>query len=223
MVKTIACALSETLPSTVSFDDLISEGMIGLIQAVDRFDESRNDCIQRFAEKRIRGAMLDYLRTLDWASRDTRRMINRINDARVALKSAGLDQSDEAITEAAGVTMRDYRLFGSLGESAHHSISPFDNGSREYQAPDRAQDPLRQLMDSKMRETITQVIEHLPRRFARILDLYYFGELTMKQVGEELNIHETRVSQLHSEALRRCRVQMMKRKLTAGKLFDSPP
>lgn len=221
LVKMIATDMAENIPPCVSVEDLVSEGTLGLLQAIDRYDQRRNDSIQAFARKRIRGAMLDFLRTIDWASRDTRRMLRRIEQARTRLTLNQIEQTDEAIAEAAGISVLAYRAIGGMINSAPASMSPANDDQREYQVADRARGPLHQAMDSRIRETIAGVLQHLPRRWARVLELYYFGELTMKQIGKELNVNESRVSQLHAHALEVCKEYLVKRQITPSRLIDS--
>jgi RNA polymerase sigma factor FliA len=209
LVRYVAKAIHERLPQHVPIDDLIQAGMIGLIQAVDNFDSTRKVPLRSYAKLRIRGAILDNLRDLDWSPRSLRAMARRI-EATVSNLAETLRRipDDEEVCEAMGMTLGEYQqVLGnikgleiarlSIGHDEEEGESPL-----EQEVPDfKTEDPLSAYLGSERRQVLADAMSQLSDRERQILSLYYFNELTMKQVGEMLGVGESRVSQIHTATL----------------------
>lgn len=208
-IKYLAYRMAFRLPSYLSAEDLISVGVIGLLDALDRYDPSREVLFKTYAEYRIRGAMLDEIRSLDWIPRSVRDRITALRKASDNLqRRLGRPPTDEEIAASLGLSVEELGDFLvrsqgavliSLGDLEIHDLSP-----RTLMAcladPD-AEDPLAALVHSDTRKTLAKAIEGLAEKERIVLTLYYYEELTMKEIGKVLSVTESRVSQLHSQAL----------------------
>jgi len=215
LVKYVVDKISATLPKTVDLDDLQSSAVIGLYDAWEKFDASRGTKFETYAVWRIRGAVLDELRALDWASRTTRRKARRVEEV-----SRGLDQklgraaSDVEIAAALGLDSQEFfRLSDEVQSAVHLSLErpqSHDDSSdvmglgEAIEAAD-AVDCLEVVELGEARGILLGAINHLPEQERLVVALYYYEELTLKEIGEILGISESRVSQVHTKAIRRLR------------------
>ncbi|HKT48406.1 MAG TPA: FliA/WhiG family RNA polymerase sigma factor [Candidatus Acidoferrales bacterium] len=217
-VRYIARRIHDRLPSHVPFDDLVHAGILGLIDAVDKFDPSKNVQLKSYARFRIRGAILDSLRQMDWSPRNLRRQARRIEDANRELSSVlGRSPTEAEIAARLGMALEDFQqLLGDLRGLDLGSLQgqSEESGGEDTQAaiatrPD--EDPFHLAFRSEVRSLLAQAIESLDDKERQVLGLYYLEELTMKEVGIILNIGESRVSQIHTAALIRLRSQLQGR------------
>ena len=216
-VQYIARRIHERLPAQVPLEDLVSAGVVGLIEALDRFDPNKNVQLKSFAKFRIRGAILDSLRDVDWGSRQLRRQGRRIEEAIGKLK-AELNRSPSEVEVAVEMGMEIDEFLHLLGELRGLNVGSIDEvGNDEKSAaedlaeyrPDAAsRDPYFLCHRSEMKALITDAVGGLDEKSRQVLALYYFDELTMKEVGLVLGVSESRVSQIHSMALLQIRAKL---------------
>jgi RNA polymerase sigma factor FliA len=214
-VRYIARRIHDRLPSHVQFDDLVHAGILGLIDAVDKFDPGKNVQLKSYARFRIRGAILDSLRQLDWSPRNLRRQARRIEEAHRELAALlGHAPSEPELATHLGLDLEEFqRLLGELRGldlGSFHGQSD-DNGGEEQLsgiAIRPEEDPFDVTLRSEIRTFLSQAIDELEDKERQVLALYYLEELTMKEVGMIMNIGESRVSQIHTAALIRLRVRL---------------
>src|SRR5262249_31860513 len=209
-VRLIARRIQERLPESVSLDDLVSTGVIGLISAIDNFDPRHNVKLKTYAEYKIRGAILDSLRGLDWAPRQKRRRAKQIEAAiSVAEQRLKRAPTEEDITRELGISIDEYHEW--LVE-----IRGLNVASLEYAGGDQGKDLLHYLPDggdlpsdalerSELERLLATTIEGIPAIERTVLSLYYKEELTLREIGQVVNLHESRISQLKSQAILRLR------------------
>ena len=215
-VKYIAKRIHDRLPSHVLLEDLIHAGILGLIEAIQRFDPARHVELKSYAKHRIHGAILDSLRDLDWSPRPLRRKARRIEEAQQRLRARlGYSPSESQLAEELGMDLDKFQhLLGELRGLDLRSLQSeaMEEGSeREVHNPTRtgaAEDPFSLCLRSEMTGLLAKAVEELPERERQLLALYYYEELTMKEAGAVLGIGEARVSQLHSAAIVRLRARM---------------
>ena len=216
-VRLIARRIHERLPECVSLDDLISTGIIGLISAIDRFDASHNVKLKTYAEYKIRGAILDSLRGLDWAPRQQRRRSRQI-EAAIATVEQRLQRNpnEEEIAAELGITMSEYHEW--LAEARGLNIgslesSPDDDGHNllRYISDGEENWPSRIVERAELERLLAQAIERMPYIERTVLTLYYHEELTLREISKVVDLHESRVSQLKSQAIMRLRSFLSKR------------
>ena len=215
-VRYIARRIHERLPRHVPLEDLVHAGVLGLIDALHKFDHSKHVQFGSYAKFRIRGAILDSLRELDWSPRDLRRKARRVEEAHNKLRSElGRNPSEPELAAELGMDLRGLQLL--LGEIDGLEIgslrvaSPRDGKEEdpcEYLPDDPEETPLLLCLRSEMKDLLTRAISDLPEKEKQVLALYYFEELTMKEVGAVLGVGESRVSQIHSMAVVRLRARM---------------
>ncbi|HYL93685.1 MAG TPA: FliA/WhiG family RNA polymerase sigma factor [Alphaproteobacteria bacterium] len=215
-VRYIARRVYERLPQHVPFDDLVQAGTVGLLDAVEKFDPTKNAQLKTYAKFRIRGAILDSLRDYDWAPRDLRRQARRVEDAQSKLRnSAGRTPGDDEVAQEMGLSLKQYYdLLGSLNGLTLGSLEGGSNQEDEQDelctyvpyAPEL--DPFFLCARGEMKEILTTALGELPQRERDVLVFYYYEELTLKEVGAILGVVESRVSQLRSSALVRLRAKM---------------
>lgn len=215
-VRYIARRIHERLPRHVPFEDLVHAGVVGLIDALQKFDRSKQVQFGSYAKFRIRGAILDSLREMDWGPRELRRKARRVEEAHRKL-SLELSRSP-AETEMAAeldMTLAEFQhLMGELDSLEIGSLrveSPWDGKEEDLcdYLPNAPEDtPFFRCLRSEMKEILARVIAELPEKEQEVLSLYYFEELTMKEVGCVLGIGESRVSQIHSLAVVRLRSRL---------------
>jgi len=213
-IRFTARRLAWRLPPGVSEDDLISAGVVGLLDALQRFQPGSVK-LKTYAEHRIRGAMLDELRAADTLPRNVRDRVNAMKSAHTRLEHAlGRLPEDHEVAEAIGVSLEEYhRILRDSGAGLHLRFEDLtgrggDDGPDGFleNVPDAdGKDPLSQLERSSMQEMLAGVIREIPEKERLVLSLYYWDELTMKEIGKVLGLTEGRVSQLHGQALLRCK------------------
>lgn len=216
-VRYIARRIHDRLPSHVPFDDLVHAGILGLIDAVDKFDPQKNVQLKSYARFRIRGAILDSLRELDWSPRHLRRKARLIEEATRELSSElGRSPTEAEIAAKLGVSLEEFQQL--LGD-----LRGLDIGSLQIEAGETGEelaalvaartedDPFHQAARTEMRAILADAIGTLDDKERQVLGLYYLEELTMKEVGLILDIGESRVSQIHTAALIRLRSQLQGR------------
>jgi RNA polymerase sigma factor for flagellar operon FliA len=211
-VRFIARKLHQTLPRHVELEDLISAGMVGLMEACNRFDARRHVQFKSYAQFRIRGAILDWLRTLDWGPRELRRKARAIAETtRILAQRLGRAPGEQEIAEAMEMELEELQqLTGELRSlelgslNAEHSKDEEDE-ELEYVPASAEEDPLFLCLAAESRQRLIDAIEELPEKERLVLTLYYYEELTMREIGLTLGVVESRVSQIHSGAVRRLR------------------
>lgn len=212
LVKRIAYHLLARLPASVLVDDLIQSGMIGLIEAAKNFDGSKGASFETFAGIRIRGAMLDEMRRGDWTPRSVHRNARLIAETIAELEAAyGRDIKDYEVAEKLNMSLDEYHHILS-DISSGRIIGIEDLGVSEdviISADDTGNDQLFDIQaNSAFQQDLVTTISNLPEREALVLSLYYNEELNLKEIGAVLNVSESRVSQIHSQALIRLKARM---------------
>jgi len=219
LVKFVAGRLGSGLPAHVDEGDLVSYGLLGLIGAIERYEPDRDVKFETYAISRIRGAIIDELRAMDWVPRSVRARARDIERAIAALE-AKLHRapSDEEISEKLGITTDE--LDESLTDISRSSIAALDelwtvsSGSGDQVALiDTIEDtsgpqPSHALDQTELREALGEAIARLPEREKLVITLYYYEELTLREIGEVLGVTESRVSQLHTKAILRLKARL---------------
>jgi RNA polymerase sigma factor FliA len=207
LVKAIAIRVHESLPVHVDLDDLVHAGVLGLIDAVEKFDAAKNVAFQSYAKHRIKGAILDSLRELDWASRDMRKRQKRMEAVTHDLSTRlGRTPTEAEVAQEMGVELdRWRRMVGELRNIGLVSATVVeDEQDRVQEFPDTLEDqPDRVCARRQLQSTLARAMEHLPVRYQKVVFLYYTNEMTMKEIGELLGVNESRVSQIHKTALKK--------------------
>ena len=213
LVKFIAGRMASGLPSHVEESDLISYGLLGLIGAIERFDTEREIKFETFAVARIKGAIIDELRSLDWVPRSVRARARQVEKAHSALE-AKLQRSptDEEMADKLELTVEEFQ--GVLLEIANSSVLALDDlwtfadpeGGSQVSILDTIQDPAAvdpesEAAASELKDRLADAIESLPERERLVIALYYYENLTLREIGEVLGVTESRVSQLHTKAV----------------------
>ena len=214
-VRYLARRIHERLPQHVELDDLVSAGVVGLIDAFSKFDHTKKVQFKSYAQFRVRGAILDSLRTLDWSPRELRRKGRAVEEAiRTTTQKLGRAPMEPEIAKEMGVSLPEYQaLLGELKGleiGSLHMERSEDSGDEElsYIPGPVEDDPLFRCLKGEMKQRLADAIEDLPEKERMVLTLYYFEELTMKEIGLTLGVVESRVSQIHSSAVVRLRVAL---------------
>ncbi|MGA2905606.1 MAG: FliA/WhiG family RNA polymerase sigma factor [Candidatus Korobacteraceae bacterium] len=215
-VKYIARRIHERLPQHVAFDDLLHAGIVGLIDALHKYDARKNVRFASYAKFRIRGAILDSLRDMDWSPRDLRRKARRLETVMQKLQTElGRSAGEPELAQAMGMTLEEFQhLLDELRglEVGSLQIELREDGREadlsESIAGPTDQDPLSLYMRVERKQMLAGAIAQLPPREQQVLALYYQEELTMKEVGAVLGVGESRVSQIHSVAVARLRATL---------------
>jgi RNA polymerase sigma factor for flagellar operon FliA len=214
LVKRLAHQMKAKLPPSVEVDDLIQAGMIGLLDAINRYEENHGAQFETYAVLRIRGAMLDELRSNDWMPRSTRQNMRKVEQAMAALQQQlGRPPSESEIAKSLKLSLGDYQ--DMLGDSGGHQLVYYEDFHDEdgndswldrYAVDD--DDPLRALLETDFRQAVIDAIDNLPPREKMLMGLYYEEELNLKEIGAVMGVSESRVSQLHSQAVGRLRTYL---------------
>lgn len=206
LVRRIAYHLCAKLPPSVEVDDLIQAGMIGLLEAANQFKSGRGATFETYAGIRIRGAMLDSLRRLDWTPRSVHRRAREVADAIREIESTtGAEAPATAIATKLGVSIDEYHQI--VQDSTMSYVSSLEDIEGNDPADEQV-DPLRSLVDSGFRAALASAIDGLPEREKLVMSLYYQDELNLKEIGLVLGVTESRVSQLHGQALSRLKARL---------------
>lgn len=215
LVRYLALRMSARLPAHVEVDDLVHDGIVGLLDALDRYDPERGVQFRTFAEPRIRGAILDGLRHKDWAPRSVRQGQRQLDEALRRMSVAGGCASEEQIAETMGLPLADYRsLLMDLNAGSILSIEDLPHGHDLTNGAGDAPDA--PFARSEMVRVLAEEVTALPLKERRVLELYYGEELNMKEVGSVLGVSESRVCQLHAQAAGRLRVPLAARLHATG-------
>jgi RNA polymerase sigma factor for flagellar operon FliA len=219
LVKYVAGRVSSSLPQTVDTSDLISYGIFGLIDAIEKFDMERGIKFETYAIARIKGAIIDELRAMDWVPRSVRSRAREFEAAYIALENQlKRVPSDDEIAAEMGVTPRELQAI--LTKLSYASVISFEDlwsgGSERDEHPDplgsiadeHADDPVDIFESSEIKEILAGAIERLPEREKTVIALYYYEGLTLKEIGSVLGVTESRVSQLHTKAVLRLRARV---------------
>jgi RNA polymerase sigma factor for flagellar operon FliA len=217
-VKLIARRIHERLPVSVSLDDLISTGVVGLIAAIDRYDASHDVKLKTYAEYKIRGAILDSLRGLDWAPRQQRKRAKQIEAAIAVLEQKHQRMpTEEEIAAHLGLSIPAYQEW--LSDARGLTLGSLENAGTE----DEGCDLLRYISDSdeqwpshiversQLEGLLAEAIDKMPQLEKTVLSLYYYEEMTLREIAKIVDLHESRISQLKSQAILRLRSFMQKR------------
>ena len=222
MVKYIANRIAINLPSSVDRDDIVSSGIIGLIKAVETFELERGFKFETYAGHKIRGAILDELRALDWVPRSVRQKSRDLQRVYAKLENQlGRIPYDDEVCEELEISVEEY-------EKMLSDVAPTTIISLEEALPDRGSDskdirlidtiedpgsenPLKQLGFAEVKQILKETIENLPEKEKLVVALYHFEELTLKEIGVVLDISESRVSQIHSKAILKLRAKLLQK------------
>jgi len=217
LVKKLAYQMKARLPPSVEVDDLVQAGMIGLLDAVNRYEETHGAQFETYAVQRIRGAMLDELRSSDWLPRSMRQNMRKIETAMTTLQQRlgrppketevaqqlklSLEAYQEMLADGGGHQLVYYEDFHDTSEGAHeHFLDRY--------CPESSDDPLQALMNSGFREAVIDAITALPEREKILMGLYYEQEMNLKEIGAVMGVSESRVCQLHGQAIARMRATL---------------
>jgi RNA polymerase sigma factor for flagellar operon FliA len=213
LVKYIALRLAPRLPGDISVDDLFNSGIIGLMDAIDKFDPSQQIQFKTYAKIRIKGAMLDEMRAMDWIPRSLRQKSSGLEHTFAALeKKLGRPPADEEVAGELGVSLDDY--FKLLDEIKSMSVLPMEildalqETQTEGQLGLHGENPLQSIYRQQIRQRLAEAISSLSKNEQLVLSLYYYEELTMKEIGVILGYTESRISQLHTKAVLRLRSRL---------------
>lgn len=219
-VRLIASRIHDRLPVSVCLEDLVSTGIVGLMSAIDGFDPRHNVKLRTYAEYRIRGAILDSLRGLDWAPRQRRRRFKQIEAAIAAAEQLlRRTPTEEEIAAQLNLSLAEYHEWlidipGLNLGSLQTSLSGDDDDRRDllrFVASDEEQWPLRLLERSELQKLLAEAISRMPDMEKTVLCFYYFEELTLREIAKIVHLHESRISQLKSQGVLRLRAYMLKR------------
>jgi RNA polymerase sigma factor for flagellar operon FliA len=221
MVKRLAHQMKAKLPPSVEVDDLIQAGMIGLLDAVNRYEETHGAQFETYAVQRIRGAMLDELRSSDWLPRSMRQNMRKIEVAMSALQQRlGRAPNESEVAKQLKLSLVEYQEL--LGEGGGHQLvyyEDFHDGEGNEHFLDRyctdgSDDPLQSLMNTGFRAAVIDAINALPDRERNLMGLYYEQEMNLKEIGAVMGVSESRVCQLHSQAVARLRASLREKAWT---------
>lgn len=223
MVKRLARHMMGRLPPNVDENDIVQAGMMGLLDAISRYDEAQSGQFEAYAIQRIRGSMLDELRQSDWMPRSLRKSMREIEKTISGLQNRlGRHPSEKEIAEAMKIPLADYQSM--LGDARGHQLLYFedfgsDDEEDSFLDKQRADDswiPLQQLLDRGLRDSLIAAIEDLPEREKLLMSLYYEQELNLREISEVYGVSESRICQLHSQAVARLRAKLKDGKWISG-------
>lgn len=214
LVRRIACHLMARLPASVQLDDLVQNGMLGLLDAIGRFEAGMGAQFEVYAAQRVRGAMLDGLRENDWLPRSLRHNCRRIEVAIAQLEQEnGRAPSEKELADALGMGLADYQKM--LQDARGHQlvyledlVSERGDDFLERHLADDAADPAKLFEEGNLRQLLVQAIELLPERERLMMALYYEQDLNLREIGAVLGVTESRACQLHSQAVLRLRARL---------------
>jgi len=224
LVKAIAIRVHENLPVHVDLDDLVHAGVLGLFDAVDKYQPEKKVAFHSYAKHRIKGAILDSLRQLDWASRDLRRRQKQIDAvSRELAHRLGRNPTDTEVAEQMGVDpqrwhrmLMEVRSLGTVSASA----GPDDERDRAQEfAATPELEPDQMCARRQLRSRLASAMKTLPARYRKVVHLYYSNDMTMKEIGEVLGVNESRVSQIHKNALQKMAVALQSAGISSCRAF----
>lgn len=214
LVKLVAGRLSMYLGYTVEFDDLVGYGVFGLIDAIDKFDYDKGIKFETYASLRIRGAILDQIRKMDWIPRSLRQKQKRLEQVTMDLDSKlGRAATDEEIAEALEISMEEYYTWqGQFKVTGISSLEDYlEQGSEVKASGTRravAEQPELAMEEKDLKRVLAEALTQLTEKERRVIELYYYEELTLKEISQVLEVSESRVSQLHTKALQKMKSRM---------------
>ena len=218
MIKYVAGRIALRLPAHIEVDDLVSVGVLGLFDAIQKYDPSRGAKFKTYAEFRVRGAILDELRSLDWVPRSVRQKASAMDAVVQKLQSQlARPPEDEEVAAELGLNMEEY--FAAVRQTRSMPVLSLEDLGVTKESGDQQNlldclagkgdhDPENQVRLNELKEAIADTIDALPEKERLMISLYYYEELTMKEIGEVLGITESRVSQIHSKAIFRLRSKL---------------
>lgn len=212
LVRIIAGRLYATYGNHLEFDDLVSYGIFGLIDAIEKFDPDKNVKFETYAQIRIRGAVVDQLRNLDWIPRSVRQKAKMVEETLSKLENQFQGHvTDEMLAKELDMTIQEYQSI--LQQTNSFNIISLEEklmeSSEEVKTVESHQElPEHVLMQSEMKKALAEAIRLLPEREQQVISLYYYEELTYKEIGSALGVSESRISQLHSKAIARIKNQL---------------
>jgi RNA polymerase sigma factor for flagellar operon FliA len=218
LVKYVAGKVAASMPSTVEFEDLVGFGVFGLLDAIEKFDRDKNVKFKTYAVTRIRGAIFDELRSIDWVPRSVRQKTKEIEDAVVSLEAKlGRPASDQEIASSLGVSDDDFmKTMLKISSTSVLSLNDVwysgDDADKisigeSIESPS-SMNPDATVEREEVKRVIVQAISELPEKEKKVLVLYYYEDLTLKEIGQVLDVTESRVSQLHTKAILRLRAKL---------------
>jgi len=224
LVKAIAIRVHENLPVHVDLDDLIHAGVLGLFDAVTKYDASKNVLFHSYAKHRIKGAILDSLRQLDWASRDLRKRQKQIDAVTRALATRlGRTPTESEVAEEMGVPLdRWHHMLMELRTVGLVNLTTPQDSDRDRTQEFVAKaefEPDRICQRRQLQGTLARAIHSLPERYQKVVFLYYTNDLTMKEIGEILGVNESRISQIHKTALKKMAVALESEGIHSAQAF----
>jgi RNA polymerase sigma factor for flagellar operon FliA len=217
LIKYIVNRIAQRLPSHVDLDDLMNTGVIGLMDAIEKYNPEKNCKFKTYAEFRIKGAILDQLRSLDWVPRSVRQKSRRLEAAYNQMEQKlGRAASDEEVAHELGVEIRKFhellnqvRGISLVNLDEVRSASDLEKKNLIDVLEDTSgDDPLTSLNFDEMKKTVAEAIGNLPEKERLVISLYYYDELNMKEIGKILDITESRVCQIHTKAVLRLRAKL---------------
>ncbi len=223
LVKKLAYQLKAKLPPSVELDDLIQAGMMGLLDATNRYEDNHGAVFETYAAQRIRGAMLDELRSSDWLPRSVRKNMRDVETAISQLEQQlGKPPTENEVAKKLQLSLDDY--YEMLGDCSGHQLVYYEDfhesdGSEHFLdrfQTDNSNDPIKGLLDGDFRDALIGAIEALPERENVLMGLYYEQELNLKEIGAVMNVSESRVCQLHSQAVARLRANLKEKSWTGA-------
>ncbi len=221
LVKKLAYQLKAKLPPSVELDDLIQAGMMGLLDAVNRYEDTHGAVFETYAAQRIRGSMLDELRSADWLPRSVRKNMRDVEIAISQLEQElGKPPTESDVAKKLQLTLENYYVM--LGDCSGHQLvyyEDFHDADNSEHFLDRFQtdhssDPIKGLLESDFRDALIDAIDTLPEREKILMSLYYEQELNLKEIGAVMSVSESRISQLHSQAVARLRANLKEKSWT---------
>lgn len=212
LVKNIAGRLYTSFHSQVEYDDIVGTGIIGLIDAVEKFDHKKQIKFETYATIRIRGAVVDHMRQNDWVPRSTRAKYRQWESTIERLQlEYGADLSDDIVAKEMGMSVEEYREH--LGEITTYAMVSLEekigeNPSFDVPSEDTSLQPYENLEQKEMRRLLAEALRNLPEKERQVLELYYYSELTYKEIAAVLSVTESRISQIHTKAIGKLRVAL---------------
>jgi RNA polymerase sigma factor for flagellar operon FliA len=211
LVKYLAGRVASRIPSSVVFDELVSAGSLGLIDAVDKYDPRKNVGLKTYAQYRIKGAILDELRNMDWYSRSMRKKIQGIERAvQIVEAREGRPASDMEIAEEMGQPLEDYlktlsdihcAALLSLDDYIKNGDNDGESGTTFHEGMKSEENPSDHLIQKELRDVLAGAIRRLTEKEQMVISLYYYDELTLKEIGNVMELTESRICQIHTMAL----------------------
>jgi len=217
LVKSIAYRLVSRFPSNIDVDDLINVGTLGLINAIDRFNPERQESFKAYAELRIRGAIIDELRQLDWVPRSVRQRVAELERCQRSLEAElGRQPTDQEVADHMGLQLKDYheltRSTALLSVVSLEDLGVHDENKRDILQvlKGNSEDPDHIFEAKCATDKLASAISALPQKEKIVVSLYYYEDLTLREIGEVLGVTESRVSQIHSQAVGRLKIKLKK-------------